>query len=96
MYKYDKGAECRLYALQKSFPHAVPLFGGAIWAATAIANGDFESFVWYLPSIVKSADFWDWKYGVEAALTTFCDLCLVDSKLVEAYLGMSLAKFANM
>lgn len=93
---YDKGAERRLYALEESFSNAIPLFGGAIWAAAAIASGDLESFVWYLPSIAQSVEFWNWKDGVEAALNTFCDLCLVDSKLVEVYLGMGLVEFAKM
>lgn len=93
MSNFDKSTQSRLAELQKSFRNAIPLFGGACWATSTIANGDFEGFCWYLPGIVKSAKFWGWSGSIESALVTFCDLCLVDPKLVELYLGMTFAEF---
>ena len=88
-YECDKGAEKRLYTLQKTFPNAIPLFGGAIFATTAAKAGDMADFVEYLPNVIQGISFWRWKEGVKAALNTFCHLCLVDPKLVEVYLGMT-------
>ena len=93
MAEFDKNTERRLYALKQAFPRAINLFGGACWATSTIASGDFEGFCWYLPGIVKSAKFWGWSGSIESALVTFCDLCLVDPKLVELYLGMTFAEF---
>lgn len=92
LYKWDYGAEKRLYAIEQTYRHAIAVLGGACYAATAIAEGDMDEFVGYMKNVPASAKF----RGVDVAdaLEKFCDICLVDPKLIETYIGMTFAEIA--
>ena len=44
----------------------------------------------YDPSIKSAAEFFKWYENTIGVIKRFCNLCYVDSALVEAYLGVSL------
>lgn len=97
-YEWDKGAEKRLYALKKVYPDAIPVLGGAVFAATAIAENDMDEFVEYLAFAITcpSLRVKCWPGGIVSICEEFCHICLVDPKLVEVYLGYTFAEIAKM
>ena len=86
-YEWDEGTQRRLYALQKTYPQAIPVLGGAVFATSAARAGDMDAFVGGLMKVPFDAVFR--KVPVADALEKFCEVCLVDRKLVERYIGMS-------
>jgi hypothetical protein len=40
-----------------------------------------------LPQMLRSAKFWKWHENKADTCRTFCNICAVDSMLVESYLG---------
>lgn len=97
-YDWDKGAEVRLYALQKTYPDAIPVLGGAVFAATAVAENDLDALVEYLVNAVTnpSSRVKNWRGGVVSICENFCHVCLVDPKLVELYMGYTFAELAQL
>ena len=82
----------KLMSLNQEYHNAVAVFGGAYWAHKAIISGDFDKFVEYLIDVVKNAKFYKWHESIPDTLRRFCDICLVDPKLVEAYLGIKFSE----
>ena len=97
MCKNDQGTINRIEALDKLYPNAIPVFGGAAIAYNYIHQPvpDFEGFIQYLSFVIDEADFRKWHEGVVGACRTFCHLCLVDPMLVEAYLGMKFEQLVS-
>lgn len=93
-YEWDEGAQRRLYALQKTYPQAIPVLGGAVFATSAARAGDMDAFVEGLMGVPFDAVFR--KVPVADALEKFCKVCLVDRKLVERYIGMSFYDVAQI
>lgn len=75
--------------LDDKYGNAIPVFGGALWAYKYAEKGDIKTFVTYLPHIVSEAKFRGWHEGIVGALNRFCHICLVDPKLIEAYIGIT-------
>ena len=90
MLKNDYGTMQRVLALDNAHPNAIPIFGGATLAYNHIhaEAPDFGAFVEYLFFAIREAQFRKWHNGIADACRTFCNLCLVDPALVEAYLGI--------
>ena len=95
-YDWDKTTELRLCKLQKEHKNAIPVLGGAVFAATAIKNNDLETFVEHLVSVPRNSVFFGWDEGIKDALNTFCHLCLVDPKLIEVYIGMTFVEVEEL
>lgn len=93
-YEWDEGAQRRLYALQKSYPQSIPVLGGAVFAMSAARAGDMDAFVEGLMKVPSDAVFR--KVPVADALEKFCEVCLVDRKLIERYIGMSFEDVAQI
>ncbi len=93
-YEWDEGSQHRLYALQKSYPQAIPVLGGAVFATSAARAGDMGAFVEGLMKVPSGAVFR--KVPVADALEKFCEVCLVDRKLIERYIGMSFEDVAQI
>lgn len=93
-YEWDEGTQRRLYALQKTYPQAIPVLGGAVFATSAARAGDMDAFVEGLKKVPFDAVFR--KVPVADALEKFCEVCLVDRKLVERYIGMSFEDVAQI
>lgn len=93
-YEWDEGAQRRLYALQKTYPQAIPVLGGAVFATSAARAGDMDAFVEGLMKVPFDAVFR--KVPVADALEKFCEVCLVDRKLVERYIGMGFEDVAQI
>lgn len=82
-YTMDSGVIDRITMLQKDgHPRAVPVFGGAAFAYTAIHQEipDIDAFLDYLENAVKMSRFWGYTDATEVA-RIFCELCLVDPML---------------
>lgn len=79
-------------ALDKKYSNAIPIFGGAIW----INPMDIDAIITHLPSIIRSAQIWNWHGGLADACRTFCDCLFVDYALVEAYIGMKFEKLTEV
>ena len=84
--------EQRLENLSAHHDNVYVIFGGAYFAHDAIIHNDFATFVEFLPHVVQTAKLCDWHTGIAGALRTFCYLCMVDSALVEVYLGMKFSE----
>lgn len=82
----------KLMSLNKQYPNAVAVFGGAYWAHQAIISGDFAQFAAFLVDVIKNAKFYKWHESIPDTLYRFCNICLVDPKLVEAYLGIKFSE----
>ena len=93
-YEYDEGAERRLYALKKTYPQAVTVLGGAVFATSAARAGDMDAFVEGLMKVPSDAVFRE--VPVADAMEKFCEVCLVDRKLIERYIGMSFEDVAQI
>lgn len=98
LYDEDAGAYNRLYALQKTYPYAVPVLGGAIYASTAAKMGDMDALVGWMAHALDTRDYkvQHWEGGIVSICENFCHVCLVDPKLVEAYMGMTFADIAAL
>ena len=70
--------------LDKKYPNAIPIFGGAIW----IDSADILDVIAYLPSIIRHAKIWKWHGGLADACRMYCHCLFVDPALVECYIGM--------
>lgn len=93
----DQGTIQRIMALDKKYPNAIPVFGGAAFAYNCIhaETPDFERFIEYLFAAVDFAHIRKWHEGLAGACRTFCHLCLVDPMLIEAYLGFRFERVAE-
>lgn len=92
-----EGVRSAIEHLADKYDNAIVVFGGALWAYNYI-NSDtpnFEKFVGYLPSLISNAKFYHWHEGIIGALHRFCALCLVDTRLVELYIGMTFEELCN-
>lgn len=98
LYGYDKGADGRLRELQDTYPDAIPVLGGAVFATTAVKAGDMDAFVEYLLNAITASSHMvkNWQGGTVSICESFCHVCLVDPKLAEAYLGRSFADIAAL
>ena len=85
--------EQRLENLSKQHDNVYPIFAGAYYAYDSAQKADLETFVEFLPHVAQSAKLLNWHTGVAGALRTFCNLCMVDPMLIEAYLGVKFSKF---
>ena len=92
-YEWDEGVQRRLYALQKTYPQSIPVLGGAVFAASAAKAGDMDAFVEGLMKVPFDAV--SRKVPVTDALEKFCEVCLVDRRLIELYIGMSFEEVAQ-
>ena len=63
------------------------IFGGAFFAADHALRGDFDSFINVLPNVIKRSAL-DYDGTPADACRVFCEICLVDPALIEAYIGM--------
>lgn len=90
---YDEAVYNAIVELSDKHDNVIPVFGGAL-SASKYADS-MSKFVEFLPDVVNSAKFYKWHGGVAHALRTFCHLCFVDPALVECYLGMTFAEFAQ-
>lgn len=70
---------------------AVAVLGGAQFAIEYVHNDtmNIDEFVLCLPYVARNAKFFHWPEGPVDALNRFCHICLVDPKLIEAYLGVT-------
>ena len=77
-----------IMALDKDYPNAIPVFGGALEASKYITaeHVDFEAFLVGLQSVIHNAKFYHWHEGALGAACRFCHLCSVDPALIECYL----------
>lgn len=94
---YDQGVYNAIMHLDKQYPNAIPVFGGALGAYEYV-NSDtpaLDKFMMCLPDVAKNAKFYNWHEGAVGALRRFCHLCLIDPDLVEMYLGTSLDEIAR-
>lgn len=93
----QKITKTRIEALDEKYPNAIPVFGGAYFAVEYVQcdNPNINKFVEYLPDLVHSAIFHKWHEGIEGALNRFCNLCFIDPKLVECYLGTTFSEIAK-
>lgn len=71
-------------ALNEKHSNAIPIFGGAIF----MEGADINKISTYLPSIIRSAEFFKWHDTLANACRTFCHCLFVDPMLVEVYIGM--------
>ena len=76
-----------LCGLQETNHNAIPVLGGAVYAAEYAEKNDLDNFVRYLPSVAESAYCHKWQHGIADALRTFCHLCAVDPALAEIVWG---------
>ena len=77
----------KIQVLDSKYPNAIPVFGGALW----VYNGDTfsnERFVNTLFTIATNAKFFKWHEGPAQAMRRFCNLCMIDSEVIELCLGM--------
>lgn len=84
--------------LNEEHDNAIAVFGGAQFAYK-YAHGDtmdLTEFALFLPYVANDARFFRWHEGVVGALKRFCNLCLVDPALIEAYIGMRFEEVANI
>ena len=81
----------RLCALQERNTHAIPVLGGAVYAAEYAEKNDLQKFMEYLPRVIESAYIYSWEGGIADALRTFCNLCLIDPTLIEVLYGKRFA-----
>ena len=68
------------------------VLGGATFAIQYVHGDtmDIDTFITVcLPHVVRNARFFGWPEGPVDALNRFCHICLVDPKLIEAYLGIT-------
>ena len=65
------------------------VFGGALWAYQYIEDNDLHSFCKMLSDVVFNVQFYHSEYSISQAMKIFCELCLIDYMLIEAYLGVS-------
>lgn len=94
---YNQGVYNAINALADKYPNAIPVFGGALGAYEYV-NSDtpnFSKFVDCLLYVAHNAKFYNWHEGVVGAIHRFCRLCLVDTALVEVYIGMPLEKLVQ-
>lgn len=95
---WDQAAENRLYATAESLGMGkwdlVETLGAVIQAAPAIQANDWEKFLKFLLNVPGNCKFYGFKPGIAKALELFCTICLVDPKLVEAYLQTSFEEIA--
>jgi hypothetical protein len=85
--------------LGKEYNHVPEIFGGAIFACENIrVHGfDMDDFVGgWLDRVVQNADRYNWHEGVSGALERFCHICLVDPRIVEAYIGVKFKELDNV
>lgn len=87
-----------LESLNEKHDNAIAVFGSALLAYeyTHGEKLDLNEFIMFLPQVVNNAKFFRWHEGVEKALNRFCHICLVDPKLIEAYLGMRFKEVAKL
>lgn len=75
----------------------IQVFAGA-YHAVDYAHGeniDLHEFCTYLLGMIKFAISTRYPNGIEDALERFCHICLVDPKLIEAYLGIRFEEVAR-
>lgn len=76
----------------ESLEQGPAIFGGALYAYQYIEDNDLHSFCRMLGDVIFAVQFHrseDCEYGIAQAMKIFCELCLVDYMLIEAYLGTS-------
>lgn len=97
---WDQAAKSRVYNLAEVLDvnvwNVIPVFGGALWATPAIQAGDWDGFLSGLKTVVKNCKLHLPTLGIKKALDMFCNVCLVDPKLVEAYLQTSFEEIAAL
>lgn len=76
-------------AIHEKHGVGVQIFGGVLYAYKYIEDNDLHAFCQSLNSVIFDAQFFHWEQGIAHALKVFCELCLVDYMLIEAYLGVS-------
>lgn len=82
--------QANIEALQEKYDNAIPVMGGAYWAAQEVHNDNpnFAKFVELMINMVSDHKFFKWHESIPQAMRTFCKLAMVDPCLVEAYIGM--------
>ena len=77
-------------ALQEKYDNAIPVMGGAYWAAQEVHcdKPNFDKFIELMCNMVTDYKFFGWHETIPQAMRTFCKLAMVDPCLVEAYIGM--------
>lgn len=73
----------------ESLTQGPAIFGGALYAYQYAEDGDLHTFCQMLSDVIFNVQFHHSAYGISQAMKIFCELCLVDYMLIEAYLGIS-------
>lgn len=94
---FDNGINKALLSLTEQYDNAIPVFGGALFAASSLHgyNPDFRGFEWGLQCVLKNARLYKWHESEADTLRRWCHICLVDPALVEAYLGMRFEQYCE-
>ena len=85
---YDPSIKSAIEALDRKYPNAIPIFGGALGAAKYVnrEHQNFGEFVKCIANAIRSAEFFGWHEDASGVMSRFCHLCYVDPTLVERYL----------
>ena len=90
MYQIDNsGYRQAIIEKVESLDNGPAIFGGTLWAYQYVEDNDLHSFCKMLSDVVFNVQFYRSKYGIAQAMRIFCNICLVDPMLIEAYLDTS-------
>lgn len=80
----------QIEALDAQYPNAIPVFGGALFAAKYVhENFNLDKFIMCLSNAIYNAKFYNWHESPAKTAQRFCNLCGIDPFLIETYIGTS-------
>ena len=88
--------EKMLNELSKEYRGVHDIFGGAFIVCGDEDKADIGELIKCIPMVAISAYTHKWHNGVDGALRLFCQLCRVDSQLIEACIGKPFSEYGRM
>lgn len=82
----SESTERAIIDLDDKYPNAIAIFGGA----RLVQN--IDDIVGMLPTVVRTAKFFQWHETPANTCRTFCTLCFIDPALVECFIGTKFEK----
>ena len=84
----------KIEAMEAQHENSIAVMSGAYFAAQEVHKDDpdFGAFLSFMDNMIQRARFFEWHESLPQACRTFCNLAMIDPKLVEADIGMTFEK----